>query len=163
MTLPTVNTAGKTFRRVLLLLGVFAVALAVVGGAIGFAIAGSAGLSSAVIAAILAIVFSGITALSMLIAIRYDTVVFFAIVMGSWILKLVVFMIVLAVLRDQQFIHTGVFFVTLMIAVVGTLAIDAVVVLRSRVGYVSDATLPTYTDSDAVSDSGTDSGTDATR
>ena len=65
----------------------FAAAIAVVGGVIGLLVAGPIAAWSAVIGAVMAGVFLGITALSILIAVRYDIVAFFGIVLGAWLLK----------------------------------------------------------------------------
>jgi hypothetical protein len=135
-------TANDIFTRVLRYTGLLAVALLIVGGLVGFLVAGTNGLWSAVAAAAVAVVFSAITVGSMILAIRQDLTWFFAIVMGSWLLKFVAFVIVLLLLRDQPFIDPIVFFLTLVVALVGTAAIDAIVVMRSRVAYVSETILP---------------------
>jgi hypothetical protein len=135
-------SANEIFTRVLRYTGLLAIALIVVGGLIGFLVAGTNGLWSAVSAAVVAVIFSAITVVSMITAIKYSLNAFFAIVMGSWLLKFVAFVIVLLVLRDQPFIDPIVFFLTLVVALVGTAVIDAIVVMRSRVAYVDQSILP---------------------
>ena len=135
-------SANEIFTRVLRYTGLLAVVLVVVGGLVGFLVAGTNGLWSAVSAAVVAVIFSAITVVSMITAIKYSLNAFFAIVMGSWLLKFVAFVVVLLVLRDQPFIDPIVFFLTLVVALVGTAVIDAIVVMRSRVAYVSDSILP---------------------
>ena len=73
---------------------------------------------------------------------RYDIVAFFGIVMGAWLLKFVLFIVLAVVLRDQPWIDPTVLFVTLVAGVIGTLVIDLVVVAKSRMPYVSDIALP---------------------
>jgi len=136
-------SANEIFTRVLRYTGLLAVVLVVVGGLVGFLVAGTNGLWSAVSAAVVAVIFSAITVVSMITAIRYSLNAFFAIVMGSWLVKFVAFVIVLLVLRDAPFIDPIVFFITLVVALIGTAIIDAIVVTRSRVPYVNDSILPT--------------------
>ena len=135
-------TAHDIFVRVLKYTAVLAIALAVLGGVIGFLVVGVNGLISALVATVVAVLFSAITAASMVLAIRRDLTGFFIIVMGGWLLKLVVFIVVLFALKDQPFLHPIVFYVMLVVSILGTFVIDAVVVLRSRVGYVSESVLP---------------------
>lgn len=135
-------SAIPILRRALILGGIFALVLAVVGAVVGFLVAGGIGVVSALIGAAMAFVFLGITALSILLASRYDVLAFFGIVMGAWLLKFILFLVLAVTLRDQTFIDQTVMFVTLVVGVVGTLVVDMVVVARSRLPYVSDISLP---------------------
>lgn len=135
-------SAVPVLRRALLFGGAFALLLAVVGSVVGFMIAGSPGLVSALLGAVMAGVFLGITAASILLASRYDVLAFFGIVMGAWLLKFILFIVLAVVLRDQPFVQPTILFLTLVVGVVGTLVIDVVVVAKSRMSYVSDITLP---------------------
>jgi len=67
-------------------------------------------------------------------------------VMGGWILKFVVFIVILLVLRGQPWIEPQVFFVAAVVSVLASLAVDVVVMVRMRVPHVSDVTLPTDPD-----------------
>jgi hypothetical protein len=122
-------------------------ALAVVGSVIGYLVAGQDGLWSALAGVLLAAVFLGITALSILIANRWfgDALyvpIFFGIVLGGWILKFVVFIVVLLVVRGQPWVEPAVFFVALVVSILASLVIDIVVMMRMRMPHVSDVTLP---------------------
>nr|BFF13650.1 hypothetical protein GCM10025699_49530 [Microbacterium flavescens] len=108
----------------------------------GYLVAGADGLWSALLGTALAVVFAAITAASMLVAIRFELAAFFGIVMGAWLLKLVIFIALLLLVRDQPFVNDVVLFLSLVVSIVGTLAIDALVVVRGRLSHVSDATLP---------------------
>ena len=134
--------ARSIFTKILTYTGFLALAIAVVGGGLGYALAGTDGLWSALVGVALAVVFAGITAASMLVAIRFRLAAFFGIVMGAWLLKLVIFIALLVVLRDQPFVDDVVLFLALVVSIVGTLAVDALVVVRGRLSYVSDASLP---------------------
>ncbi|KAA9111122.1 hypothetical protein [Microbacterium rhizomatis] len=123
-------------------------ALAVVGAVVGFLVAGPNGLWSALAGVLLAAVFLAITGASILIANRWygDALyvpVFFGIVLGGWILKFVVFIVVLIVLRGQPWVDTTVFFVAVVASIVASLVVDVVVLTRMRVPHVSDISLPT--------------------
>lgn len=131
--------------------GVVAGALAVAGAIIGYLVGAGAGLASALTGVLVAAVFLGITAGSILVANRWfgDPLyvpIFFGIVLGGWILKLVLFIVALVVLRDQPWVDPVVFFVALVVSVIAALAVDVVVLLRLRVPAVSDVSLPTDPD-----------------
>jgi magnesium-transporting ATPase (P-type) len=112
--------------------------LAVVGGAIGFFIAGGVGALSAVLGAAFAAVFLGVTAASILVAVRFDIVAFFGIVLGAWLLKFIIFIVAAILLKNQAWISAPILFLTMIIGVVISLTIDVVVVMKSRMPYVSD-------------------------
>lgn len=135
-------SAIPILRRALIFGALFAVVLGMVGSVVGYFAAGGAGVASALIGAAMAAVFLGITALSILLASRYDILAFFGIVMGAWLLKFVLFMILAFALRDQPWIDATVMFLTLVAGVIGTLVVDVVVVAKSRLPYVSNITLP---------------------
>lgn len=125
-------------KRTLIFGFLFAAAIAVVGGVIAGIVAGPVGALSAVIGAVMAAVFLGITAASILIAVRYDIIAFFAIVLGSWLVKFVLFILAALSLRDQPWINPTALFLTLIAGVVASLTVDVVVVMKTRMPYVSD-------------------------
>lgn len=123
-------------------------ALVVVGVLVGYAVAQMNGALSALAGVLTAAVFLAITAISILIANRWfgDPLfvpIFFGIVLGGWLLKFVVFIVVLLVLRGQEWIVPPVFFVGLIAGIVASLAVDVVVMLKMRLPYVSDVKMPT--------------------
>lgn len=122
--------------------------LALVGGVVGFLVGGAEGMWSALVGVLVAALFLAITGASILIANRWygDPIyvpVFFAIVLGGWILKFIVFIVILMVLRGQPWINETVFFLAVVVSVLASLAVDVVVMLRMRVPAVSDIDLPT--------------------
>lgn len=130
--------------------------LAVVGGLIGYLVAGESGLWSALAGVLLAAIFLGITGVSILIANRWfgtDLYVplFFGIVLGGWLLKFVVFLIVLFVVRDQPWVNPTVFFLAIVVGVLAALMVDVIVLTRMRLPYASDTTLPTADPDDSAS------------
>jgi len=145
---PAERPAKKdVFTRILIGGALLALAIAVVGGIVGFAVDGGRGLLSAVIGSVMALVFLGMTAGSILFANRFQSspiypTLFFSVVLGAWLLKFVVFLVVAMVLKEQPWINLVVLFVTVIVGVVGALVMDMVVITKARVGYVSDAQLP---------------------
>lgn len=126
---------------------IVAIAVAVVAGGIGLAVAGLPGLLGGLGGAALAAVFLGLTAASMLIAGRVtkgDTggPAFFGIVLGVWALKFIVFIVVALLFRGQAAVDPYVFFFAVIAAVIGSLVADVVAFITARVPYVSDVVLP---------------------
>lgn len=117
---------------------VFAGLIAVVGAIIAGLLVGPVGVWSSIIGAAMAAVFLGITAASILIAVRFDIVAFFGIVLGAWLLKFILFIVLALSLRGQPWINTLALFLTMIVGVVASLVVDVVVVMKTRMPYVSD-------------------------
>ena len=135
-------------RTTLVWSGIVTAVLAVAGAIVGFLMGGTTGLVSALLGVLTAAVFLAITGASILIANRWygDPLyvpVFFGIVLGGWILKLIVFIVALLVLRGQPWIEPRIFFVAVVVSVLASLVVDVVVLMRMRMPHVSDASLPT--------------------
>lgn len=148
---PDPVSSTPILRTVLVWSGAATAILAAAGALVGCLVAGTTGLWSALAGVVLAALFLGITGASILVANRWfgDALyvpVFFGIVMGGWILKFVLFIVVLLVLRGQPWIEPMVFFVAVVASVLVSLAIDVVVLVRMRVPHVSDVELPTDPD-----------------
>lgn len=120
-------------------------AVAVVAGVVGFLVAGGPGLAGALVGATMAALFLALTALSILVAGRVTggdltSPAFYGIVLGVWMLKLVLFFVVSLWLRTVDWIDPGVFSITAIVAVLGSLVADSVAFQRSRVAL--DVKLP---------------------
>jgi len=144
---PAQPTSIPILKRILVYGGFLALAIAIVGATIGGIVDGWIGVVSALVGTAMAVVFMGITAGSILLANRYagrEAAIgaFFGIVMGGWLLKFVVFLVLMVLLRDQPWISPVVLFLSIIAGVIGSLVVDAVVVMKSRMSYVSDVTLP---------------------
>jgi len=140
-------------KRVIAYGAILAGAVAIVGAIAGLLTDGTRGLTSALLGAIFAFVFLAITAVSILAARKvtgddFLNPAFFIIVLGGWLLKFVVFLVLLILIKDQAWINTVAFFLAIVASVIGSLVIDVVVVARSRMPYV-DVKLPG--DDDAAS------------
>jgi hypothetical protein len=126
---------------------ILALVVAVVAGTLGFIFAGVPGLIGGLLGAVFAAVFVGLTAVSMLVAGRLtggDTTspTFLGIVLGVGFLKLVLFLVAVLALRGATWLDPLVFFLSLVVSVMGSLITDVVAFQRARVPYVSDAVLP---------------------
>lgn len=151
-------TSTPVLRTTLVWSAVVTAALAVVGAVVGWLVAGADGLFSALAGILLAALFLAITATSILVANRWfgDALyvpIFFGVVLGGWLLKFVVFIVVLLVLRGQPWIEPTVFFVAIVAGIAASLVTDVVVLTRMRVPTVSTP-LPTV-DPDDRPESGT--------
>lgn len=140
-------TAATILRRVLAYGGLLAAAIAIVGGIVGYVAVGPRGLVSALIGTGMAFVFLAVTAGSILLANRTSKAdvlspAFFGIVLGGWLLKFVVFLVLVFVLKDQPWIDNTVLFLSIVAGVVGSLVVDLLVVAKARMPYVSDISMP---------------------
>jgi hypothetical protein len=134
----TFDSATTVLKRAMLLGALVAVGVAVVAGGLGLVFAGASGLVSGLVGAAFALLFLGVTALGLIVAGRtLDTplgpTVFFAVVLGGWIVKLVLFLVAMLLLRDQPWVQPVVLFLAIVATVLGSLAVDVVVVSRSRI------------------------------
>ncbi|GAT72773.1 hypothetical protein [Microbacterium hydrocarbonoxydans] len=145
---PSPVSSTPILRRTLIWSAVATAALAVMAAIIGFAVAQGEGLVSGLLGVLLAALFLAITGISILVANRWYgeplyVQLFFAIVLGGWLVKLGVFFLVLVLVSGQPWLHPTVFFVSLVAGVLMSLVIDAVVLMKMRLPVVSDASLPT--------------------
>lgn len=164
---PSPVSSTPILRTVLVWAGIVTGGLALVGGVVGYLVAGTDGLWSALVGVLVAAAFLGITVASILIANRWfgDPLyvpIFFGIVLGGWILKFVVFLVLLLVLRDQPWVEPMVFFLALVASILASLAVDVLVLLRMRMPHVSDISLPTDPDEGDRRDGGGGGGTTGT-
>lgn len=140
-------TTAPLFRRILLWGAILAVAIAVIGGGIAWAVGGWPAAGSALLGAVLSFVFSGATAASVLLAGRLakgDLLhpAFFGVIGAAFFVKLVVFFVILLVLGRQHWIVGTALVATMFVSVLGGLAIDSLVITRSRLGRAIDVELP---------------------
>lgn len=145
MSSPAISST-PILRKTLLWATLVTAVLAVVGAVVGYLLEGVTGLWSALAGILLAAVFLGITGASILIANRWfgDPLylpIFFGIVLGGWILKLILFVVALLVLRGQPWIDPVIFFVAVVVSILASLIVDVVVVTRMRVP-TTEVTLP---------------------
>ena len=136
-----VQLAAKALRTALTLGASVTAAIALVGGVMGFSVSGWTGVSSALVGSAVAFVFMGITAGSILLGQkigggRIDSGVFFAVVLGAWLLKFVLFLIVAFAIKNSGVLDVVVAFGCVIAAVVGALVSDVIAISRARVPVV---------------------------
>lgn len=130
------DSISTVLRRALVLGGTAGAAVGVITGAVGLVIAGTDGLWSGLIGAGLTIVFLGLTALGVLTTGRLahgDTTVAFAVLMGAWFAKFVVFLAVILVVGRQAWVVPGVLLASIVGTVLVSLLVDCIVVARARI------------------------------
>lgn len=130
------------FRTALRQVLVFLAALAVVSILVGVLVRGVPGLWGALLGVGVAILFSGTTVWSMWRTADAAPTTTAAVVLGSWTVKIILVIVVLVVLKGRTFYDTGVFVVTLLVGVLGSVVLDYLAVRGSRVPYVDAAPGP---------------------
>jgi hypothetical protein len=130
------SAADAVFRRALRDMLVLLAALAVLGVGIGALVAGRPGAWGALIGVGLALVFSGTTIVSMLVTARASVQRLAAVVLGAWLGKVLVVIVVLALIQDRDFYDKPVLAFVLLVGVVGSAVLDYRAVGRGRVPYV---------------------------
>lgn len=138
-------TSQPVFHRVLRW-GLWAtLALLVVFALIGWFVAAAPGLVGGVLGTVMGGVFLALTAGSIAFANRFIEHeayigIFFGMVLGAWILKFILFIVVLVLLRDRDWLDIHVFFFGLLTSIIVSLGIDVAIFLSSRVPI--DVSLP---------------------
>jgi len=102
---------------------------------IGYAVAAGPGAWGALIGMGLAAGFFAITVGVALRTAALDVTALGAAVLGSWLIKMILLIVVLVLLRDADFYSRPVLFVTLLLGTIGALVLEAVVVTRTQVPY----------------------------
>jgi hypothetical protein len=125
------------FTKVLKLGSALIIAIAVLGSAIGYLAAGLPGLFGALIGSSIALIFVSLTALSVLIGSRLSLGGFYGVVLGGWLLKVILFIATIAQINHLAGLNRVAIFVTLVASVLGSLAVDAYVVTKSKIPVVS--------------------------
>lgn len=125
------------FTKVLKLGSILIATIAVLGGAISFFAAGLPGLYGALIGSSIALVFVSLTALSVLFGGKLNLGGFYAVVLGGWLLKVVLFIGVIALINRIEGLNRVAIFVALVASILGSLAVDAFVVTKAKIPAVS--------------------------
>ena len=123
-------------RRVLRSGAVAALVALPVATLLGWLLGGAPGAWGALIGMAIAVGFFGITVLVALGTARMDPTKLGIWVLGSWLLKMVLLIVVLALLRGADFYSRPALFVALLVGTAGSLLLEARVVTSTRVPYV---------------------------
>ena len=127
------SSSTQVFANALKLSALLVGSVAVICSMIGFLVVGIDGLWTALIGAAIALVFTSLTVLSVLFGARLPLGGFYGLVLGGWLLKIVLFALLMAALQRMDFIHGPTLFFAIVLSVLGSLSIDSWVVLRSRI------------------------------
>lgn len=127
------SSSTQVFAKALKLSALLVVSVAVICSIIGFLVVGVDGLWTALIGSAIALVFTSLTVLSVLFGARLPLGGFYGLVLGGWLLKIVLFAVLMAALQRMDFIHGPTLFFAIVLSVLGSLGIDSWVVLRSRI------------------------------
>lgn len=131
---PTGSDAARAvFRTALRDMLVLVVALAAVGIVVGYLVAGTPGVWGATLGVAMTVVFSGTTVVSMLKTAGASATTTAAVVMGSWLAKMLVLILALALLRQFDFYDKWLLGGVLMVGVIGAALIDYRAVAHGRV------------------------------
>ena len=146
-------TVSQIAKRALLAGVVVTSIIAIIAATAGALISGLAGMLGAFVGAALGFALLGLTPLSIIWGFRLGkgdvlSPGFFSAVLGTWLLKFVVFLAAVFWLGDQEWLDRLVLFITIVASVLASLVTDLVVVAKSRMPYVSDITLPGDTPKD---------------
>jgi hypothetical protein len=127
------SSSSQVFAKALKLSALLVVSVAVICSIIGYLVVGVDGLWTALIGSAIALVFTSLTVLSVLFGARLPLGGFYGLVLGGWLLKIVLFAVLMAALQRMDFIHGPTLFFAIVLSVLGSLGIDSWVVLRSRI------------------------------
>ena len=146
-------TVSQIAKRALLAGVVVTSIIAIIAATTGALISGLAGMLGAFVGAALGYALLGLTPLSIMWGFKLGkgdvlSPGFFSAVLGTWLLKFVVFLAAVFWLGDQEWLDRLVLFITIVASVLASLVTDLVVVAKSRMPYVSDITLPGDTPKD---------------
>jgi hypothetical protein len=103
---------------------------------VGWLLGGAPGAWGALIGMGLAVAFFGVTVAVALATARMDPTRLGIWVLGSWLVKMVLLIVVLALLRDADFYSRPALFAALLVGTAGSLLLEARIVTSTRVPYV---------------------------
>lgn len=112
-----------------------AVGALVLAGVVGYLVDGSSGLWGGVLGIAVPVAFFTVTVIVAIVTVRLRPEILGAAILGSWILKLIILIAVLAALSNADFYNRTVFFIAFTLGTVGYLILEAVIVVRTRVPY----------------------------
>jgi hypothetical protein len=103
---------------------------------LGYLLGGTAGAWGALIGMGIAVAFFAVTVGVALLTAGMDATRLGIWVLGSWLVKVVILIVVLALLRDSDFYSRSALLVSLLIGTAGSLLLEARIVTTTRVPYV---------------------------
>ena len=131
-------STNELFIKAIKLGLLLAIAIASVGSLVSAFTVGVSGIYAALIGAAISTSFSLMTILSVWFGGKLPLNAFYAMVLVGWLLKVVLFGVVLALLQGAQNFNGPVFFFAIVAGVMGGLAIDSWLVLKARIPTVGN-------------------------
>ena len=107
--------------------------IGVFGLGIGYLVAGKEGLFGALMGLGVTAFFMGTSAVVMLATTRAPIYIAQAAFIGAWIVKMILVLVLIALVRDREFYHPGVFFVVLAVSIIAATAIEMRAGMQARV------------------------------
>lgn len=129
-------TLGQLFASILRQMLLVTLAITVLAAALGWFLADSRGLWGALIGGGIGLLFCGTTVVSMVVAEGKSPQFLAIVVLGSWLVKMLVIIIVLAVLRNMAFYDRYVLAATLGAIVIASLTIEMLAIKSARIPLV---------------------------
>ena len=115
--------------------------ISLMGSLAGFFVAGMSGVFGALVGGSAVLIFTGMTALSVLIGSKLPLAGFVGTVLGGWLIKMVLFLIIFTLIDNADWLTQEarpVVFFTIVAAVVGGLILDTMIVSKARFPVVTD-------------------------
>ena len=132
----TDDNYDKPLRRALFFGALTVVAVAVLGVAVTGIVVGTPGVWGALLGAAIAAAFTMITVAVGLATKNLSPNAQFGVIMGSWILKILVLLVVLVVLQGMDFYDRPSFAIVLLVSLVAILVAETIGIKNARVPYV---------------------------
>lgn len=123
----------RLFSRILRDMLLATAVITVLGFVVGYLVAGLPGVLGALLGVVAALLFSGTTAVSMRAVLGKPLTTLAAVVLGTWLAKMIVLIAMLALLADQTFYDKYVFATVLFAVVIASMVIDVRAVVRARI------------------------------
>jgi len=139
--------ASQLVRRALSAGAIVTALIGMVAAVIGALLGELAGMLGALVGAGVGFALLGLTPVSIMWGFKLGkgdvlSPGFFSAVLGTWLVKFVVFLAAVFWLGDQTWLDSTILFATIVASVLAGLISDLVVVAKSRMPYVSDIDLP---------------------
>lgn len=129
-------TLGQLFASILRRMLVVTVAITAAGALAGWLASDSRGVWGALIGGGIGLLFCGTTVVSMVVAEGKSPQLLAIVVLGSWLAKMILIIIVLVVLRNMTFYDKYVLAATLGAIVIASLAIEMLAIKSARIPLV---------------------------
>ncbi len=130
------SAEADVYRRALRLTAVILAALGVLGGAVGWFVAGAPGMVAALAGAAVAALGALPTQAAMLVGHRRSAQALAGIVAFSWLGKMLLIIVALLILQGVESFHRPMFAIVAVVGLVASLAIDIITLRRARIPYV---------------------------